>query len=93
MLQCAHDFDLPDEAVVLGSIADTTRREAWTWMTPRPWAARGNRIVAAGVALVIIDTVRDDDRSAHLSKARGKPAISSPADHRAGRRLKCLILG
>jgi hypothetical protein len=56
MLQAARDFGLPDDAVVLGSSPDDPTASL-DLDDPATLAAIGDRIVAAGVALVVIDTV------------------------------------
>jgi hypothetical protein len=56
LLQCARDFDLPDEAVVLGSSPDDPFGSL-DLDDPATLAALGDRIEAAGTPLVIIDTV------------------------------------
>ncbi len=56
MLQCARDFGLPDEAVVLGSPPNDPMGSL-DLDDPAILAAIGDRIVAASVALVVIDTV------------------------------------
>jgi hypothetical protein len=56
MLQCARDFGLPDHAVVLGSSPDDPTGSL-DLDDPATLAAIEDRIVAAGVSLVVIDTV------------------------------------
>jgi len=57
MLQRARDFRLPDDAVVLGSSPDDATGSL-DLDDPATLAAIGDRIVAAGVCLVVIDTER-----------------------------------
>ncbi len=56
MLQCARDFGLPDDAVVLGSSPDDATGSL-DLDDPATLAAIGDRAVAAGVCLVVVDTV------------------------------------
>ena len=56
MLQCACDFGLPDEAVVLGS-SPSDPTGSLDLDDPSTLTVLGDRIVAAAVALVVIDTV------------------------------------
>jgi hypothetical protein len=56
MLQAARDFGLPEEAVVLGSSKDDPTGSL-DLDDPATLSAIGDRIVAAGVVLAIIDTV------------------------------------
>jgi hypothetical protein len=56
MLQAARDFGLPEHAVVLGSSRDDPVGSLDLDDAPT-LAAIGNRVVAAGVSLVVIDTV------------------------------------
>jgi AAA domain len=56
MLQCARDFGLPDEAVVLGS-SPSDPSGSLDLDDPSTLTALGDRIMAAAVALVVIDTV------------------------------------
>ncbi len=56
MLQCAADFGLPEEAVVLGSSPDDATGSL-DLDDPETLAALEARIVASGVKLVVIDTV------------------------------------
>jgi hypothetical protein len=56
MLQCARDFGLPDDAVVLGSSPDEPMGSL-NLDDAATLAAIETRIVAAGVSLVVIDTV------------------------------------
>ena len=56
MLQCARDFGLPDGAVVLGSSPDDPTGSL-DLDDPSTLADLRDRILAAGVALVVIDTV------------------------------------
>jgi hypothetical protein len=61
MLQCARDFGLPDDAVVLGSSPDGSSPDDPTSSLdlddPATLDALRDRIKAAGVPLVVIDTV------------------------------------